>query len=158
MKEWWHNLAENERKMVMIGGILATILLFYALIWIPLKKNVTSQMRSLDNKNSLLIWMQNTIKKLHANPSQHLQSVDRNNILGLVINSLKSANLYPLLQQIQQVNDNNAQLTFNKVSFDDFISWLTMLQQHYAITIKQANFNPLPDSGMVKVSLILAPR
>ena len=58
MREYWAGLQARERLILIIGGIVATMLLIYALIINPMQHELARLSKSVGEQREVLAWMQ----------------------------------------------------------------------------------------------------
>lgn len=150
---YWTNLNERERLLVAVGSITALIYLIYSLIFSPLSEAVNSRTLQLKEKQETLAWMQS----IHQQPknSKTPQSIGNAKLLALIGNQLNESSFHSFTYQLQQTGAGEIQLSFERVPFNPFLSWLWALNESYAITLKQCLIEQTKTAGVVKLLIIL---
>lgn len=156
MKEWWLNLSLREKQTFSIGLILITLLLFYWLIWLPISNQVTEKRERIQNSQNLLTWMEATnitISELEKNNTPITNS--SGSILGIIQNEINNSNFAEKSSGLHQVENNTVQFNLKKISFDDFIAWLTQLWQTQGLMVTQLTITPDTKPGIVSADVVL---
>ena len=154
MNNYWQNLSERERLLMIIGGAFAALWLFYLLVYAPIVNAVKNKSKLLVEKRETLGWMQQVRGQArHKNTRQVINSPK---LLALMSNQLNNKNLAKFPYQLQQTDTLDIQLSFPKVPFNDFLAWAWALDENYAITLKQIDIEHLVTPGIVKVKLTVA--
>jgi len=78
MKDWFNDLETREQLFVAVGGIIVVVVLFYALIWMPLDKNHRQLQNSVANWERSLAEL-GPLRALVANAGNQEQSQGRVN-------------------------------------------------------------------------------
>lgn len=158
MKEWWGRLNDREQTVMITGAIIIAIVLVYSYVWSPLTGTVIKQRQALLQKQQTLIFMQQAIIKLQAQPTtksiKHYK-IDANDLLTTIDTALTDNQLKSYVSQFKQPESGKAIVNFDAVPFDDVYQWLTKLWQQYQIKVLQLNLTPLAKPGLVKLQVTL---
>ena len=157
IKVWWENLSDHDRKVVSIGGIVAGILFIYILIWSPLSHAVSNEKKSIQSSQSLLTYLQQSAVKIQAFQAGGVSATMQTPgaLLTTVETTLASQQLSSFLNQVQQPQDNQAELTFEKVPFDKLMQWLQTLWTTSGVSVVAFSANPQPMIGTADVTMTL---
>jgi len=162
MKEWWQNLTDRDRKIMVVGTIVVLLLLLYQFLWTPMD-DATDNLRGkvLRNQN-LLSWMQASDKELKRQAplasTQHpsttsSSSASSASMLTMIKSSLDQYKLASTVSQLHQA-ENGVQIHFEKIAFDDLASWLNVLNQEDHISAVHLSATAL-GNGLVNAQLTL---
>jgi general secretion pathway protein M len=149
MKAYWLNLSDRDRLVLSVGGVVVGVYLFYALIYSPLTNAVATQSQLWMEKKETMAWMDQQ-KNRKALP----QKVD-SNLLSVFSEQLKRASFSKFAYQLQQIGDENIQLSFETVPYVDFLAWLKQLQDQYRMKIKELTVARTQTAGIVKLSVVV---
>lgn len=152
---YWNNLQERERWMLVLGSLLAMLYLFYLLIYSPLSTAVDRKGKELIEKTETLAWMQQVSQQ--ANTKKPLQKISNARLLALMseqLNKNQDFHLFPY--QLQQTGSGELQLSFDKVPFNLFLSWLWSLKENYDLGLKQFVVEKTETPGVVKLLVVIA--
>jgi general secretion pathway protein M len=160
MMTWWNTLSVRERWMVGVGAGLVVILLFYALVWHPLQRNLAALQQSVGELRADVTWMRQAagdIKRLNnaaeANPQD--TPVRDESLLVFVDRTARTAGLGPAVKRVEPQGANQLQIRLEQVSFDQMIRWLGSLQQEHGIALVNAVVDRQTESGRVDARLVL---
>lgn len=84
------------------------------------------------------------------------QAVDNSQLLTILATQLKEHTLQKFPYQLQQTGTGDVQLTFESVPFNLFVTWLTKINERYALTIKQFNAEKTPTAGVAHVMILMS--
>jgi type II secretory pathway component PulM len=161
IKVWWSRLNLREQKLLIRGGIslglLIICLIFFYLIYVKLddlKENISDQ-------KALLSWMQTAVPEIQGlrQSAGQRQSIPSGSLLTFVEQTLKQTNLSKALTTLEKSPDENqesVQLDFDKVSFDDLMTWLIKFWREYNITITQFSATRGSDKGFVQANIVIS--
>lgn len=150
---YWHNLNERERWMAIIGSICMLIYLFYLLVYSPLTTAVSTRSKELREKQETLIWMQQVRQQPRSQKTA--QTINNTKLLALIGNQLSSNSLQKFVYQLQQTGSGDVQLSYDRVPYNLFLSWLWALSNDYAISFKQFSAERTDTPGIVKLMVVI---
>lgn len=153
MKAYWNTLNERERWMLGIGAVFCFFYLLYLLVFAPLSSAVHKRSQQLKEKRETLDWMQQVSQEYKGKKNQTTLTIS--NLLTVLANQLNSSSFKQFHYQLQQTGVNDIQLIFDKVPYNDFMTWLWSVNEKYAISIKQFNIERTSVPGIVRLMLVL---
>ena len=153
MNQYWQNLNERERWMVILAGGTTIIYLIYLLVYSPLVTAVQNKTEQLIDKRETLQWLQQVRSQAKTEKKKTLSN---SKLLTLIDQQLKSNKSLNFPHNIQQTNTGDIQLTFDRVPFNLFMQWLGELNHHYNLRIQQLQIEKLDTAGMVKLQSIIS--
>ncbi|WED42093.1 type II secretion system protein M [Legionella cardiaca] len=156
MINYWNNLNERERWMVSIAAVCIGAYLFYLLVYSPLVTAVSSKAAQLQEKKETLTWMQQV--RQQPKNKRVPQSITNAKLLALIGSQLNSGALRKFVYQLQQTGSGDIQLSFEQVPMQPFLSWLWALSNDYTVILKQLSVERTDIPGVVKVTIIIAPK
>ena len=153
MKNYWHNLNERERLMLVIGSVCLIAYLFYLLIYAPLHAAVTKKTQEFIEKKETLSWMKHarTQRRLNKAP----QRVNNTQLLALLSRQLRGTSFRSFVYQIQQAGNGDIQLFFEQVPFNAFLLWLYNLSEKYTISVKQIQVERTDTLGIARIQVVM---
>ena len=155
MNEYWQNLNERERKMVLAAGVAMIIYLFYLLIYAPLTGAVSTRQQDLKEKRETLQWLQ-TVQSQALKSMAARSPISENKLLSLITAQLNRPPFKSYPYQLQQTGANEIQITFEQVPFNPFIRWLWGLSSRYKMTLKQLSVSKTPTPGVTKLTVLFS--
>jgi general secretion pathway protein M len=153
MNAYWAQLNERERWMVVIGGIVCGVLLFYMLLIAPLKQSVVEKKQQLLEKQDTLAWISQA-----QSQHQHKQSpkiLSSSNLLTVLAQQLNASLFRQWPYQLQQNGVGDIELSFDAVPYNQWLNWLWSVRQTYQFSIQQLNVERTKLPGVVKLSIII---
>lgn len=160
MMTWWNTLSLRERWIVGIGAGLVGVLLFYALIWHPLQRNLAALHQSVGELRNDVAWMRQAagdVKRLSSTAEANSQDtpVRDESLLVFVDRTARSAGLGPAVKRVEPQGADQLQIRLEQVSFDQMIRWLGNLEQEHGIALINAVVDRQTESGRVDARLVL---
>ena len=156
MTEWFDNLSHRDRWIVIVGGIVTVLLLFWALVLDPLAlstENAERRLAAKQNELSALMVIQRKVSRVKTTSGGRPRSTG--SLLGVVDRSIRTAGLRDDLKRITPDGKTRVRLWFDNVAFDRFIGLLANLQQQEGIQVDQLSVSRQPTFGYVRVSVTL---
>jgi len=157
MKDWWNSLAKREQRLVLWGGIVVVLLIYYFAILSPMQDKISALKKSVANDAALLTWMQKAksdVKQAEQNRVKNTANRSKS-LLTLVDNSIKQKRINTAVTDIKQINKNEVQAKFQDVVFDNLIGWLQQLQKREAVKIKKIILRRTETQGVVSADVVL---
>ena len=157
MKEWWNNLALREKQTLSVGIFFLSLFLIYILLWSPLNTKVMSLRSHIQQNQELLTWMDAADKRIQVlEKTAQTKPAARptGSLLSVIQKQINRTPLVTALTQLHQVDNESVQLTFEKVNFDQLITWLTGISQQGLLTT-QLSITPGTTLGVVSADLII---
>lgn len=155
--QWWSDLAERERHVIFYGGIVLAIFLIYLLAWIPLTEAVSKKKESVHSQRVLLHYLQGASAEMQALRAQGIGVAPARhaNVLTVAEQTVSENQLQASLQQVQQPQSTEVQLTFQAVQFDKLLNWLQQLVMTQGFSVTQFTAKRSGAAGVADVSLTL---
>lgn len=154
LKEYFDDLNERERKLVIIAGIFLGIFLFYTLIYSPIKSAVSSKKQLLIENKETLNWMEGVYKKHNDFNSPELLSSEK--LLTVLSNSLRDSNLKDFAYQLEQTSNDDIRLSFANVPYNNLMDWLWSFCGRYGLSVKSFLASSKHSNGIVSVNVVLS--
>jgi general secretion pathway protein M len=152
LRQRFDSLAERERRMVLVGGIVALMLLLFAVV-MPIERGVSQSAARVERKQSDLGWMQQmapalaTAPQAPANPESLIVLVDR---------SARESGLGMALTGSQPSGSGALRTQFEKAEFNKLVDWIATLSQQHGVQADSASFDSVPDApGIVNAVVTL---
>lgn len=153
MMQYWNNLNERERLLLGVGISIIMIYLFYLLIYSPLSNAVQTKALQLSEKQSTLAWMKDVHKQIKKETAS--LCISNTKLLSLIDNQLREEALKKFPYQLQQTSSGEIQLSFERVPFNLFLSWLWKLHKDYSITLKQLDAGKTETPGIIHLNIVI---
>ena len=157
MKQWWLNLAERERRILLLGTAAVLFALLYWGGWAPLQQHLQQSQHQVQQLQQQLNWMHQQAPLIR----QLKQTAPINAATDIDIASALTASSQTqqlALKRIQPQGE-NALVELDIIGFDQLVSWLDLLEQQYGITPQQIELQSLPTLvGKVQVKRLLLGR
>lgn len=161
IQTWWLSRQPREQLMVALAGLVLVLAMSYVLVWEPLQKSIRTRQQQVLTLRDDLQWMQQAVRQLPAStaiPATQANSTNtgtHNSVASLLEQSVRKQNLQDYVDAINSRPDNNANISFKAVPFDQLIRWLDVLSQRYALEISQLSLDQtIARSGAVNARIL----
>jgi general secretion pathway protein M len=146
------SLSERDRRMLLIGGVIAALLLLYVVI--QLDSSVSSAHKRIVKKQADLAWMRTAAPELAATVGAHI-GANGQSLLVLVDSSARESGLASSLAGSDPAGPGGLSVRLQKAPFDTLIPWLARLSQQNGIRVDTASIESAGSPGLVNASLVL---
>ena len=150
IKEWWDNISEREQQLTFISLVVVFIAVIYFLIWQPIATNLAASQQKLQRSEQTLQWVESNANKLVVAGVGNKKTTARKQNLSQLISSTAKRNKI-VISRIQNRNG-SVDIWINQVEFNQFLKWITALQNQYQVQVNSADLNQDKTQGMVKVN------
>lgn len=153
IRQFWRRLSTREQMIVGGGTALLVIILLVFYVWQPLEKERTRLRVSLPGMRAEAQQM-----RVDALAVPKLKNIARPVPLAGGLKEMVEQTASAQGLQVTQVNtQGNGKLSVSlaAVPFDAWVKWLATLQTQQAIRLDTCRVEALPQSGMVKVQVVL---
>jgi general secretion pathway protein M len=147
-----NDMSERERRMVMICGAIAVLVLIFAVL-IPLQRSVSKARVRIAQKQADLAWMRSAAPELEAAPAQAPGSNE--SLLVIVDRSARESGLGSALAGSDPSGAGGLQVRMQKASFDAMVAWLARLSQQNGIRVEGATIDNAGAPGIVNAAIVL---
>ncbi|MDQ2993604.1 MAG: type II secretion system protein M [Pseudomonadota bacterium] len=156
MDAWWQKLSERERRMVVYGGIITALFLFYFAFWSPLADSIAAQQQTNAETRELITWMQKAQGELRQLGKQDKAPISKISLLAAIEQSVKRNHLETPAPEIKQLDQTRVQVNFATVEFISVVRWLVDVQNSTSSKIEKVTMNRTPKNGIVRTEVTLA--
>ncbi len=147
-----HSLSDRDRRTLLIGGIMAAVLLVFAVI-LPLDHSVSHLRSQVARKQADLVWMRSAAPQIAA--AGPLRSHSGESLIVIVDQSAHESGLGGSLAGSQPSGRGNLRVELQKAPFDTLVGWLARLSQQNGVQIESATIDSAGPAGTVNASLVL---
>jgi type II secretory pathway component PulM len=148
---WFKALNERERRMVGATGLLALLVLIYALF--SLDRGVNRAQTRLAQKQEQLARMQSMAPQLAAAGPVSTAPTSQRSLLVIVDQSAREVGLGAPNSEPSPQGGLNVRL--EKASFDTLVGWLARLAQQNRIHVESATIDGAGAPGLVNATIVL---
>jgi general secretion pathway protein M len=153
MREWYANLAERERRFVLLGGIGVAVLLLLAII-LPLNRNISQARQRVAVKSGDLAFIQSVRAQLAAaGPASGAATGE--SLVVLIDSSARESGLGKALSSSQPTGDGGLRIRLEHAPFDAVVAWLARLSQQHGVRVESAEIETAGEKGFVNAGLVL---
>src|SRR4051812_24293053 len=144
---FWRSRSMRERRVLAIGGGLTALLLFVALVWLPLVRTHGRLEREIPQLRASIASLErqaDEVRRLRSSPTPAA--------------SAGTAGTMPQLAgaQVSTPAPGRLHIVANDVAFAALLDWLTAVQSAQGLHVESAHVEALPTTGRVRADLTLA--
>lgn len=159
MKEWFANLATRERLIVAVGGAAALLILFWALVWLPLERGQEELRTSVSDWRQSLSELRVLAASMALDESEAVSVPvgDAGQSPVVVVDqTLRERNLNSAVKR-RQPTPNGIRIEFENVAFDELVVWLGELSAAHGLSVQAGSLSQgtRDEEGRINASLTL---
>ena len=155
---WWQSLAQRERRMLAVGGIIVALLLGWTFVWHPLALARQTLQARVARERSDLAWMQQSASELGALRTRSARGqVDRQgkSLFALADVTARGAGLATALKRVEPTGGRSVRVSFESASFDALIGWIDALARDYGVQATDLSADRVEGLGLVNARVVL---
>jgi type II secretory pathway component PulM len=151
---WWNDLAPRERRLVLLGGGGAFVLLVLGIL-LPLNSSVSRAHDRISQKQQDLAWMQSVAPELaSAGPASGAPTSGRSLVI-VVDRAAREAGLSSALVSSEPSGADGLRVRFEKAPFDRLVGLLSRLAEQNGARVESASVDRADAPGLVNAGLVL---
>jgi general secretion pathway protein M len=154
MRAWFENLAERERRMVLLGAVVIGILLVLAIV-LPLNRNIALAKQRVTTKQDDLSFIQSAVPQLASAGPGATNAATGENLVVLIDSSARESGLGKSLASTQPTGEKTLRVRFDRAPFDGLVAWLARIAQNNGVSVESAEIEFAGEAGMVNAGLVL---
>lgn len=148
MTRWWQSLSERDRRVLGVGVGVTALLLFYALVWMPLQESRSAWRQRAEAADQAWLWMQHASERLSGRAPPPVAG-DGRSLLAQVDASAREAGLGGVLLRVEPISSEQVRVTFQSVAFDGLMDWLQRLQSTQGVRVEELSVQRAAGVGLV---------
>jgi general secretion pathway protein M len=156
MLQYLANLTPRERRIAIVGGIAALLLLILAIL-LPLQRHVGAGEQRLERKRDDLVWLRSMAPQLAGLRTSGAPPL-RESLVVVVDRTARQSGLDHALVGSQPSGDGGLNVRLEQTPFDGLVAWLAQLRESYGVRVDSAVVDAGNSAGTVNASLVLHAR
>ncbi len=137
----------RERIVLAAGAVIAAVLIFWQLVWMPLATGIAEQRAELDEKTRLHVDLQRAAAI--APREGPARSSPTQSVLVLVNQMVQGYGLGGAVTRTRLVGTNGVDVSFQNASFNSVLSWLVALETEHGVSVESASITGTRQPGLV---------
>jgi general secretion pathway protein M len=158
MRAWWNEQTPRDRRVLVIGAVLASLTLAWAFVWHPLARQHAELSERLEQSRRDLAYVRVAEAEVNRLRNAGVQTrADRQgkSLLALADVTARGGGLDGVLKRIEPVGSRSVRATFEFASFDTLMAWAETLARDYGIQISDFSADRIDASGLVNARITL---
>ena len=155
---WWNGLAAQERRVLAVGGVVAALLLGWALLWHPLAQRRAELERDLDRQRGELAFVRagaTEIAHRRATGAQAGGQRAGKSLLALADATARSGGLGDALKRVEPAGAKTVKVAFESARFDALVGWIEALAAGYGVEAVELSVDRADGVGFVNARVTL---
>ncbi|MDP3559838.1 MAG: type II secretion system protein GspM [Legionellaceae bacterium] len=155
IRSWWYRCSSREKWALGLLGSFLGILLFVKGLYEPMHD--ARERLEVENRTAAHLLVRLAHHRIDGSTAtMSRQKVSAVGLLALLSREVRQGDLGRFPADVEQTQEGEVKLRFQKVSYALWIHWLWAFTHHYEVLIKQVHLQRAKVSGMVEVELLLA--
>lgn len=158
IRAWWIALAERERRMLSVGGIVVVVLLGWSFGWHPLALARETLQQRVARERGDLAWMRRASGELtNLRDKGARGQVDRQgkSLFALADVTARGAGLGASLKRVEPTGARSVRVSFEGANFDALIGWVDALARDYGVQATDLSADRVEGIGLVNARVVL---
>lgn len=151
----WRTLQPRERIVLGSGGTLALVMLGYALLWVPLQRDLSHLRTAVPKERAQLMQMRTQAREIAALRARAPAAGNSSNLLSTLERSAQEHKLRQYITRMEPDPVNGVRVSLDAVGFSALLQWLADLQKQSGVRADTATIAAQADAGMVNARLVL---
>ncbi|MEK6749497.1 MAG: type II secretion system protein M [Pseudomonadota bacterium] len=155
VRNFYQQLAPRERILVLWGGAIAAIMLFYVSVWYPIVGYRDETAQAVKEQQNLLNWMRQSAAEVKQLGGGARGGVTGESLLSVADRTARMNKLADALKRVEPEGENRVRVWLEQAAFDDLVAWLERIQTENRIRIDTASIDKENAPGRVTARLVL---
>ena len=153
----WNARTPRERQILVGGAIALALMLFYALVWHPAQRGVSTLESTLPRLRADLSAM-----RLQSGEFARLRQIapkarlDAAGALGAIQASAGKRGLERAVEKVEVMGSDRLRVVLGAAPFAAWIEWVDALRREHQLTVEAVRVDAIDRPGFAKVEMILA--
>ena len=158
MKDWFEQLEQRERLLVMIAGVLVIFAMLVVLIIRPISGQTSRGLEIVDEKRALLAELGQVARRIgpQRGGTSAVNITNTDSLVVVVDQTTRSTGLATYLKRNQPDGADSIRLRFENAPFDTIVEWLAELQLNFGMSATSENIDMTAEPGRVNCNFTLA--
>ncbi len=155
---WYYGLPGRDQNALKLLIIAVVLVLLYLLVWLPSERYAERAERDVERQSAQLAWMKQNepvARQLASRSSPTAATgLQGQSLLSVVSNAAKQHSIE--LRRFEPEGDSRIRVWLEKVSFNQMLLWLDVLNKEYGIQTEQIAVDRDANPGIVTARLTLS--
>jgi general secretion pathway protein M len=157
MKDWFYDLETREQGFVAVGAVCVAVILFWAVVWLPLDRGHDTMRNSVEDWRHALTELRVLAASATTDPaaatSARLAGSDESPVV-IVDQTLRERSLNSAVKR-RQPTPNGIRVEFENVAFDQLVVWLGDLNSNYGMEVQAGSMSLTNQAGPGRINASL---
>lgn len=157
MNNFLGSLNRREKAMVVATAAVVLGLVSYFAIIHPLATQLQYNKGRIPAQRELLTWMEQSsrqVQKIRALRQNTAKYSGKESAPDFISKTAAGRGFGDSIKRVEPTSDQGIKVLIEEVIFDDIISWIALLQEHYGLTVADISIERAKDPGFVNVQIL----
>lgn len=152
---YWRGLQARERVLIAAASVLLLITLVYALLWVPMQRDLRHLRVALPEAEAHLAQMRGQLALVQQLKASRPATGSSVSLQTAVEQSATAAGINSAISRLETRGPKTVDVSLDNVAFNNIVRWLSDLQKKHPIQIETATVDRQSAPGTVNVRLTL---
>ena len=149
----WKSFSDRDQKSLLILSAIASILIFYGLLWLPIQNGREKLAIAIPEKQARLLIMQQQASEIEVNRKKRLLITSSESLKSATDGSAKAHGIELVSSPLQA---KHIEIVIKSVGFNAWIQWIKDLQSENGMRLITCNIVPTGIGNNVSINATLA--
>lgn len=151
IKQWYAELDKNDQRVVLIAIVFFSFIILFFGILKPLGDSVNKLQVQVNSREKSVEKWQQSMPAILASRGNGKNAKSTAALSFIVTSTTKQFKLR--VSRVQEKSDNEMQVWFDNVSFNNFVSWLAQIEKKYSINTVSVNVRNKSRNGLTSIDI-----
>lgn len=151
LKLWYAGLEQTEQRIVLAGTTILALMIIYFGILLPIDNSVSKLQRQVDSRQKSVNNWKQALPVIMANRGQGISGSSNQPLSNIITSTSNQHNLN--MSRVQEKNADEMQVWFDNVPFNNFIRWVSEIQQTYGVKVASVNIRSKDRNGLSSIDI-----
>ncbi|MBF0176309.1 MAG: type II secretion system protein M [Magnetococcales bacterium] len=154
----WSSISDRERLLVAGGGFVLIVLIFFSLVWLPVRERYRELREITEKRINTIRWMEQAsydAARFKVSTGSRLSVQKGDSLLSLADRSVRKQGLGSVLKRVEPEGQDKVRLWFEQAPFQSLLTWMEGLHDQYGIEAVNVAIEKGKIPGLVDAQLVL---
>jgi len=152
---YWRGLQPRERILIAAAGALLFITIVYAMLWVPMQRDLRHVRAALPQAQTNLAQMRAQLSQVQQLKATRPTGASQVSLQTAVEQTTTAAGINTAISRLETRGPKTVDVSLDNVAFNTVVRWLADLQKKHPIQIETATIDRQSAPGIVNVRLTL---
>jgi general secretion pathway protein M len=138
IKNYWKGLSRRDQQILMVGVPVIGLILFWGLLYQPMKDQIQAYQKALPQKRIDLAWLRQQQSQFSGDSQVSGQASDGRSIIAIIEQTAQNSGVKQSIQSLSPgATKNEARLLLSEADFNKWLKWSDVLAKDHQVKVKR---------------------